>query len=71
MYNGLANRLKKEITNLAPSGVEIYVVAPHDRKYSVWKGASSLASHSNFASSWVTAEDYAEHGAAIIHRKCN
>jgi len=71
MYEGLADRLKNEVTNLAPGGAEIRVIASADRKYAVWKGASTLASLSTFASSWVTAEDYAEHGAAVIHRKCN
>jgi len=71
MYEGLADRLKNEITALAPGGAEIRVIASADRKYAVWKGASTLASLSTFASSWVTAEDYAEHGAAVIHRKCN
>ncbi len=71
MYYGLAGRLKKEITNLAPSGVEICVIAPHDLKYAVWKGAASLASLSTFATSWVTFEDYCEYGGAVIHRKCN
>jgi len=71
MYEGIPDRLKTELTNLAPSGAEIRVVASADRKYAVWKGASTLASLSTFASSWVTAEDYQEHGAAVIHRKCN
>jgi actin-related protein len=70
MYEGLAERLKKEIENLAPCGAEIHVIAPANRKYSVFKGASTHASLSTFGSSWVTAEDYAEHGAAIVHRKC-
>ena len=71
MYEGIADRLKTELTALAPPGSEIRIVATPDRKYAVWKGASTLASLSTFASSWVTAEDYAEHGAAVIHRKCN
>jgi len=70
MYEGIADRLKTELTNLAPSGAEIRIVASADRKYAVWKGGSTLASLSTFASSWVTAEDYQEHGAAVIHRKC-
>jgi len=70
MYDGLAERLKSEITALAPSGSEIRIIAAPDRKYAVWKGGSTLASLSTFASSWVTAEDYAEHGAQVIHRKC-
>ena len=71
MYEGMADRLKKELVNKAPSGAEIRVVAAADRKYAVWKGGSTLASLSTFASSWVTKEDYEEHGAAVIHRKCN
>jgi len=58
MYEGVADRLKQEIINKAPSGAEIRVVASADRKYAVWKGGSTLASLSTFASSWVTAEDY-------------
>jgi len=69
MYEGLADRLKSEILTLAPPSSEIRVIAAADRKYAVWKGASTLACLSTFASSWVTAEDYQEHGAAVIHRK--
>ncbi len=71
MYEGLADRLKNEITNLAPGGAEIRVTASADRKYAVWKGASIISSLSTFSSSWVTAHDYHEHGAAIVHSKCN
>ena len=71
MYEGISDRLKTELTNLAPPGSEIRIVATPDRKYAVWKGASTLASLSTFASSWVTKEDYEEHGAPVIHRKCN
>merc|ERR1719454_1051572 len=58
MYEGIADRLKTEITNRAPSGAEIRIVATADRDHAVWKGGSTLASLSTFASSWVTAEDY-------------
>jgi actin-related protein len=67
MYEGLPDRLKSEIVALAPPGYEIRVIASADRKYAVWKGASTLASLSTFASSWVSTEDYQEYGAAIIH----
>merc|ERR1719382_2225851 len=70
MYQGLPDRLKDEIVALAPAGAEIKVIASADRKFAVWKGASTFASLSSFASSWVTAEDYKEHGAGIVHRKC-
>merc|ERR1711981_788342 len=68
MYEGMPDRLKSELVQKAPSGAEIRVVAAADRKYAVWKGGSTLASLSTFASSWVTKEDYEEHGAAVIHR---
>ena len=70
MYQGLPDRLKDEIVGLAPAGAEIKVIASADRKFAVWKGASTFSSLSSFASSWITAEDYKEHGAAIVHRKC-
>ena len=70
MYNGLADRLKDEIVALAPAGADIRVIAAADRKFAVWKGASTFASLSTFASSWITKDDFEEHGAQIVHRKC-
>jgi len=70
MYEGIADRLKSELTTLAPPGSEIRIVATPDRKYAVWKGASTLASLSTFAASWISKDEYEEHGAAIVHRKC-
>merc|ERR1719454_658208 len=71
MYEGITDRLKAEVEGKLPSGAEVRLVAAADRKYAVWKGASTLASLSTFASSWITAEDYAEHGAEVVHRKCS
>jgi len=71
MYEGLADRLKEEIVAQLPAGAEVRIIASADRKYAVWKGASTLASLSTFESSWITADDYQEHGAAVVHRKCS
>ena len=71
MYEGIGDRLKTEVAALAPPGSEIRIVATPDRKYAVWKGASTLASLSTFAASWISKAEYEEHGAAIVHRKCN
>ena len=70
MYEGMADRLKAELTELAPPGSEVRIVATPDRKFSVWKGASTLASLSTFGASWITKDEYEEHGASIVHRKC-
>jgi len=48
MYTGIAERLNKEMTSLAPSSVKIKIVAPPERKYSVWIGGSILSSLSSF-----------------------
>merc|ERR1719206_852980 len=36
MYPGIADRMQKEITALAPSTMKIKIIAPPERKYSVW-----------------------------------
>merc|ERR1712180_63650 len=43
MYPGIADRMQKEITALAPSTMKIKIIAPPERKYSVWIGGSILA----------------------------
>ncbi|XP_056698170.1 uncharacterized protein [Spinacia oleracea] len=43
MLPGIADRMSKEITALAPSSMKIKVVTPPERKYSVWIGGSILA----------------------------
>jgi actin beta/gamma 1 len=70
MYQGLAERLTKEMTSLAPSTMKVKVVAPPERKYSVWIGGSILASLSTFQQMWISKQEYDESGPSIVHRKC-
>jgi actin beta/gamma 1 len=70
MYEGLAPRLEKEMVSLAPSTMKIKVVAPPERKYSVWIGGSILASLSTFQQMWISKQEYDESGPSIVHRKC-
>jgi len=70
MFNGVAERLTKEVTTLAPSAMKIKVVAPPERKYSVWIGGSILASLSTFQQMWISKAEYDESGPSIVHRKC-
>ncbi|KAG1339185.1 Actin-7 [Cocos nucifera] len=67
---GIADRMSKEITALAPSSMKIKVVAPPERKYSVWIGGSILASLSTFQQMWISKGEYDEAGPSIVHRKC-
>ncbi|KAM0875355.1 hypothetical protein ACQ4PT_036844 [Festuca glaucescens] len=70
MFTGIADRMSKEITALAPSSMKIKVVAPPERKYSVWIGGSILASLSTFQQMWIAKAEYDESGPSIVHRKC-
>lgn len=54
MYPGMADRMQKEITSLAPSSMKVKIVAPPERKYSVWIGGSILASLSTFQQMWIS-----------------
>ncbi|KAM6341672.1 actin, gamma-enteric smooth muscle isoform 2-T2 [Eudromia elegans] len=70
MYPGIADRMQKEITALAPSTMKIKIIAPPERKYSVWIGGSILASLSTFQQMWISKPEYDEAGPSIVHRKC-
>ena len=70
MFPGIAERMTKELTGLAPSTMKIKVVAPPERKYSVWIGGSILASLSTFQQMWISKSEYDEAGPSIVHRKC-
>jgi actin-related protein len=70
MYAGIADRMQQEIKALAPDSMTIKIIAPPERKYSVWIGGSILSSLSTFEDMWITKEEYDEAGPAIVHRKC-
>jgi len=70
MFEGIATRMHKEITALAPPAIKTKIVAPSERKYSVWIGGSILASLSTFQQIWISKQEYEESGPLIVHRKC-
>ncbi|XP_063683246.1 uncharacterized protein LOC134817839 [Bolinopsis microptera] len=70
MFEGLQERMQKEITRLAPAGNKIKVLAPAERKYSVWIGGSILSSLTTFEQMWISKQEYDEVGQSIVHRKC-
>jgi actin len=71
MFNGLPERLEKEIVALAPARKKIKVVAPPERKYAAWMGGSIFASLAAFPQMAITHEEYNDCGPGIIHRKCS
>ncbi|PPQ66133.1 hypothetical protein CVT24_000220 [Panaeolus cyanescens] len=70
MFPGIADRMQKELAAMASSSMKVKVVAPPERKYSVWIGGSILASLSTFQNMWISKQEYDESGPGIVHRKC-
>lgn len=48
MFENIDKRLCAEVMKLAPSTMKIKVVAPPERKYSVWIGGALLSGLSTF-----------------------
>ena len=70
MFQGLPERVEKEIDRLAPPEMRVKIVAPPERENAVWKGGSMLASLSTFPQMVITHEEYNEVGPNVVHRKC-
>lgn len=70
MFEGLSARLNKEMSGLVPDTVKVKVIAPVERKFSVWIGGSVLSTLATFQSNWITQAEFAETGPSIVHRKC-
>jgi len=69
LFPGIEDRLKKEITQLAPN-MNIKIIAPPARLYSAYLGGSILASLPYFQQSWINKDEYNEIGPIIVHSKC-
>jgi actin-related protein len=69
-FEGIAERMMKELRSLAPSSMKVKITAPPERHYSVWIGGSILASLTSFQQMWISKAEYDESGAGIVHRKC-
>eukprot|EP01089_Gocevia_fonbrunei_P014042 TRINITY_DN3761_c1_g1_i1.p1 TRINITY_DN3761_c1_g1~~TRINITY_DN3761_c1_g1_i1.p1 ORF type:complete len:212 (+),score=42.51 TRINITY_DN3761_c1_g1_i1:3-638(+) len=68
MFPGMPERLLSELNALTSKKTK--VIAPFNRKYSVWVGGSILSSLPTFQQMWISKEEYDESGPAIVHRKC-
>lgn len=69
LFRGLAERIKKETTSLAPPTMNIRVI-PTEGINCVWIGGSILGSLSTFEQMWISKQEYEEYGPTIVHRKC-
>jgi len=69
-FPGLPQRLQNEIVSMAPALSRVKVVAPPERKYSVWMGGSILGDMMTFKDMMINGDEYHEYGPRIVHRKC-
>ncbi|KAL5322481.1 hypothetical protein ACEPPN_010454 [Leptodophora sp. 'Broadleaf-Isolate-01'] len=70
MFPGMADRVRREMMALAPSRIELRIIAEEYKQYSTWVGGSILACLSTFQSVWISKQEYDEFGPSIVHRKC-
>jgi len=70
MFEGLDNRMEKEIKALAPATMKIKMVVPPERQNSVWIGGSLLSSLSTFQTMRISKAEYEESGSRIVLLKC-
>lgn len=70
MFAGMAERLEKEISKQAPSGVAVKVSGKDDKTCAVWAGGSVLATMAAFPQMLVTKDEYSEVGKQVINMKC-
>lgn len=68
LFPFLTDRLENMMAKLVLSKIEIS--ARPERKFSTWIGGSILASVPNFEKMCIGREEYEEHGAQIVHKKC-
>jgi len=72
MFNGLPERLTKEIRSLAKEHMkeEVEVIDNKDRYMFPYIGGDFLSSLSSFNSICISRTEYEENGNSIIHKKC-
>ncbi|KAH3758935.1 actin 7 [Pelomyxa schiedti] len=65
MFQGIAERMTKEMVALAPTRT-IKVSTPPERKYGVWIGGSALSSMDSFSAVVIDRSEYDESGPSIV-----
>ena len=68
MFPGIADRVQKELTYLAPPTTLVKVSTSTD--CSVWTGGSILATHPTFHDMCISKQEYEEYGPLIVQTKC-
>ena len=70
-FKGFTTRLKKEISALAPSNMEVVPFEPLEKENAAWIGASLLSTIASFQKIYINKREYDEgRGIQIIHKRC-
>lgn len=69
---GFIERLQKQLYEVCPQNVRVKALANSstERRFSSWIGGSILSSLGSFQQMWMSKQEYEEHGAIMIERKC-
>ncbi|XP_072179550.1 actin, cytoplasmic 1-like isoform X1 [Diadema setosum] len=67
MHRGFGERMTRELKERIP-GTDVKVIAPPERRSSVWIGGSILGSLSNYKGMWISKSTYEEYGPTAVRR---
>ena len=70
MFPGLKDRLVREVQQLAPSAMRVYVISPPERDILASLGGCILGCLSSFKNLPISRKEYDEEGSFVVHRKC-
>jgi len=68
MFPGVKERLIREVKDQIAESIDVRIIAPPERMYSVWIGGSILGSLKTFHRMWLTRQEYKELGPEASHR---
>ena len=69
-FRGFMDRLQKQVPDVAPQNVRVKVISSAEKRFTPWVGGSILSSCGSFQQMWMSKQEYEEHGAIMIERKC-
>jgi len=72
LISGFVERVQKLVPEITLPNVKVKVIAhmPTERRFSSWIGGSILSSLGSFQQMWMSKQEFDEHGAIMIERKC-
>jgi actin-related protein len=70
MFNGISERLIRELEELSPRTMLVNVFTSPECKYSVWRGGCIISTLPSFQKRYIIKDEYEDIGPSIVHRKC-